>query len=98
MRNYFKLNSVRAAVVGFATGLVLSVGYIMSGGSSVWPPRWASILFSPGFAAGFFVYNHVSDDNIIPATIGCLTVAITYAIIFGLLFAVFQRWSRRNDS
>jgi len=94
--NYLKLNSVRAAVVGFAVGLVLSVGYLVSGHVTIWPPLWASVLFFPGYVAGAFAYRHVSDDNIIPATIGCLAVAITCAIIFGLLFAVFQRWSRRN--
>jgi len=96
MRNYLKLHSVKAAVVGFAVGLVLPVGYLVSGHADIWPSLWATILFFPGYVAGAFVYHHVSDDNILPATIGCLAVAITYAIIFGLGFAVLRRLSRRN--
>jgi len=92
------MNIIRAGVVGFAVGLVLPVGYLVLGGSTAFfVPLWAEILFFPGFVTGNLVAERVNDSRVYE-TVGCLTVAITYAIIFSLLFAGFGRLSRRRDS
>jgi hypothetical protein len=108
-----RLTSMKAGTAGFVLGLVLSAGYILSceadyvlvcGGEFLKFPLWATVLFFPGFITGglvgeyFYEHVHWYAPFFFFEAVGCLTVAVTYGIIFGLVIAVFRRLWRRYTS
>lgn len=81
----------RAATWGFVAGLASSVAYLAAGGDTFWSiPLWADILFYTGFFTGTMVHFSLGPAYNAPEIIGCLTVAITYSLLFGLVFKVYQ--------
>lgn len=95
--HFMKLTPKRAALAGFTLGLVLSAGYLVSGGSTFFNvPLWASILFCTGFFVGTWTNFEITSQHNIPEIVGCLTVAVTYALLFGALFTLCQCAARKK--
>ena len=86
----------RASSWSFILGLASSVAYLAAGGSTFWSvPLWASILFYTGFFTGTMVQFSFGPTYNAPEIIGCLTVAMTYALLFGLISKVIEiLWKR----
>lgn len=86
----------RAASWGFILGLAASFAYLAAGGSTFLSiPLWANILFYTGFFTGTMVQFSFGPTYNAPEIVGCLTVAVTYALLSGLLSKVIQiLWKR----
>jgi hypothetical protein len=87
-------------VIGFGLGEVASATYLLCGGDYSWfAPRWASVLFFPGFVAGYQVYEGTKYSLSTAEVIGCLTVGVSYALLAaGLAYIVRLIQKRRTAS
>jgi hypothetical protein len=72
---------LRWALAGFGLGVVAASAYLLLGGEYVWNvPRWAYVLFYPGFLAGNAAYGRGwSQDT--SKVVGVLAVGLTYATL-----------------
>ena len=80
-----------ATLWGFAVGVLASSAYLLLGGEYlIFVPRWASIVFYPGFSAGYWVAEHwrVADDT--AKVIGVLAVGLAYALIAALTSLIWN--------
>ena len=89
-----------AALLGLSSGVLGGAGYLLLGGEYVFNiPRWASIIFYPGFFAGIWALDHLHVGVLVAQVIGVTAVGLAYA-----LMAVLARWiwlavtRRRNKS
>ena len=72
-------------LAGFGVGVVSATAYLLLDGQYLWGvPRWADIVFYPGFLAGFQVYKWGLSVAAAKA-VGVLTVGLAYALILLLL-------------
>jgi len=82
--NVKKLSSTQSRLValcGFVVGVTSGSAYLLLGGEYIASiPRWAEIIFYPGFFAGFRTFYMFHSEG--PAkVIGVLAVGLTYALI-----------------
>jgi hypothetical protein len=89
-------------LVGFASGVIASVLYLLSG---TWEwcfpkPEWAQVVFTPAIFAGLFVF--ISLGNVFPQMSGdlaeyishfvaVLTMGLVYGLLVTLVFTVKRR-------
>jgi hypothetical protein len=86
----------RAAIGGFIAGLASSTAYLAAGGDTFLSiPPWAEILFFTAVFVGTWTHFTFGPEYNVPEIVGCLTVAITYALVFGLAFAAYLRLQAR---
>ena len=86
----------RAALAGFAVGVFSAAAYLLLGGEYLLEvPRWARIVFYPGFVAGDQAYQWVQQETI-AKVVGVLTVGLTYALIGAVLGCVRPGYRRRQ--
>ena len=91
---------VLAALIGFAVGILSGAGYLLLGGEYIFNiPRWASIVFYPGFFAGFWTYDHCHVSVLVAQVIGVIAVGLAYALMAALarwIWLAISQW--RNKS
>jgi len=105
---FAKSSISRVTVVGFISGLVISVAYIVFTRDPfpLFPPTWAAIIYYPGLVAGwcsamFFERTlHLSLSAYIYTAIGCIAEGLACAAIsifaaFGVAF--FRRLPSRTS-
>ena len=85
----------RWALAGFGLGVVAASAYMLLGGEYlVFIPRWAEIVFYPGFLAGFQVYEWGLSQEA-SKVVGVLALGLAYAaaVVFVRLawFAIKHR-------
>ena len=87
------------AAVGFALGITLPSAYLLLGGEYfLFIPRWAYIVFHPGFLMGNAVYDWGLRQEA-SKVVGVLTVGLAYATLAVLArFAWFARKHRRQPA
>jgi hypothetical protein len=67
---------------GFVGGGLAAMTYLLLGGSYFGTvPKWASIIFYPGFLAGFNFYEHVTHSILSAQVVGCVAVGLSYGIL-----------------
>jgi hypothetical protein len=72
---------VSCALVGFGIGVGSATAYILMGGEYLLDiPRWASVVFFPGFLVGFKV-NAWGLDKDVSRFVGVLAVGLAYAAL-----------------
>lgn len=77
-----------AVISGFVVGVAAASAYLLAGGSYfLFIPRWASIVFFPGFWAGNWAANHCGLSIGACKVIGVTAVGLAYAAI-----AVLAHW------
>jgi hypothetical protein len=70
----------RWALAGFGLGVVAASAYLLLGGEYlVFIPRWAEIVFYPGFLAGFQVYEWGLSQEA-SKVVGVLALGLAYAV------------------
>ena len=75
-----------AALTGFAAGVTGASAYLLSGGVYfLFVPRWAQIVFYPGFFMGFWAYEHLQAGEFCAKVVGVLSVGLAYAVAAVLL-------------
>lgn len=79
-----------AAAIGAAVGSGGGWAYLLSGGSYLNVPQWASIVFYPGFVAGNWAYAHWDVGVNTAINIGVVTVGLAYALIAMLANLAWQ--------
>lgn len=88
-----------AASLGFAVGVVSGTAYLLLGGIYFFNvPRWAAVLFYPGFVTGYWVYDHWNLREHTSKIVGVLAVGLTYALLGALLRWVAMRLRQRRDN
>jgi hypothetical protein len=88
-----------AALIGFAIGVLGGAGYLLLGGDYFFNiPRWASIVFYPGFFAGFWTLDHLHVGVLVAQVIGVIAVGLVYALLAALARWVWNAlWRRRRN-
>jgi hypothetical protein len=72
-------------LVGFGVGVICATSYLLLGGEYFWNiPRWADIVFYPGFLAGRQAY-HWGLSVPVSKVVGVLAVGFAYALLAVLL-------------
>ena len=73
-----------AALIGFCVGVVSAAAYLLLGGEYfLSTPRWADIVFYPGFAAGFKAYDLCRSEPV-AKIVGVIAVGLAYGLLAGL--------------
>jgi hypothetical protein len=84
-------------LAGFGLGVIAASAYLLLDGEYLWNvPRWANVVFYPGFLAGFQAYQWGVS---VPASkvVGVLAVGLAYAVLTALArFAWFALKHRRQ--
>jgi hypothetical protein len=81
------------SLVGFGLGILSSGAYLLLGGDYFWSvPRYARLLFYPGFAAGYRAYEWGLSESV-SEVVGVLVVGIVYGLTAFLL-----AWACRIDA
>lgn len=105
MNSFFKRFGIRVPVFGFAAGFIAAAIYVFLGGNTfLFVPRWAFIIFYPGFWTGGITYAFVDDafpDGFaywLGVAIGCVTVGMFYSVLAsGIAFAVTRVQPNADD-
>jgi hypothetical protein len=88
-----------AALLAFGAGGLGGTAYLRLGGEYLINiPPWASIVFYPGFFAGFWAFDHWHVGVGFAQAIGVLAVGLAYALIAALarwIWITVKRW--RNN-
>jgi len=72
---------LKAFLIGVMAGLISSGLYILVGGGTwLFIPKWAWILYLPGFLAGFSWFEHYGSITL-AHFVGWVTVGISYGIV-----------------
>ncbi len=80
--------------MSMGAGAFGSSAYLFLGGEYIFNiPRWASAIFFTGFAAGNRAVNLGMGENGAKA-VGVITVALTYALIAVLAYAIWLAMKR----
>ena len=80
--------------VGFSVGVLAPTIYLLFGGSDFWDvPRWATVLFYPGFWTGYYVHENIVHSKEVARVAGCITVGVSYGGI-----ALLSAWTTRKLS
>jgi len=89
---------LRWALTGFGLGVVAATAYLLLGGHYfIFIPRWATIVFYPGFLVGNAVYKWGLSQEA-SKVVGVLTVGLAYAALAALArFAWFSLKRRRSS-
>jgi hypothetical protein len=83
-----------AALMGFLVGVLGGAAYLLSGGICFFDvPLWSSIVFYPGFIAGYLAW-HLGEG--VAKVIGVLVVGLVYALIAALARWIWITVKRRN--
>jgi hypothetical protein len=92
-------NSQWPAAAGFALGITLASAYLLLDGRYFLSiPRWAHIVFYPGFFVGYTTYDLGLSQNISIA-VGVFAVGLAYAALAVLVrFAWFALKLRRQSA
>jgi hypothetical protein len=73
------------SLAGFGLGVLSSSAYLLLGGNYISSiPRYADLLFYPGFAAGFRVYGWGLRESM-SKVVGVLAVGLAYRLVAFLL-------------
>ena len=87
-----------AALIGFVAGVLGGAGYLLLGGDYFYNiPHWASIVFYPGFFAGFWTYDHLHVGVLVAQVIGVIAVGLAYALMAALARWIWLAVSRRRN-
>ena len=86
---------LRWALAGFVAGVASSSAYLLLGGDYfLFVPRWAYIVFYPGFVAGIAAFD-LGLRQEAPKVVGVMVVGFSYGTLFALVrfawFAVTRR-------
>ena len=85
-------------LAGFGLGGGAAWAYLLLGGEYAWNiPRWALIVFYPGFLAGFKVNEWGGSKNF-SIIVGIVTVGLAYALIALLVRVVWLAWMQKKRS
>jgi len=85
-------------VVGFGVGVVSATAYLLLGGKYfLFIPRWASIVFYPGFFVGNAVYDWGLSEEA-AKVVGVIAVGLAYGLLAGLARLVWFTLKRRRQS
>lgn len=91
-----QLSVLPAPAVGFSLGCVAATAYLSLDGRVIYGiPRWAEIVFYPGFVAGFRV-NEWGLSVGASQVVGVFAVGLSYAVLALLATFVWKRWARIN--
>jgi len=72
---------VPSGLAGFGAGVASATAYLLLGGEYFWSiPRWADIVFYPGFLAGSQAYRWGLSEPT-SKVVGVLAVGLTYAAL-----------------
>ncbi len=86
----------QAFYVGVMIGLIASWLYLLTGGSTFLSvPKWAEIVFYPGFFAGFYFYNLFRAESL-AILFGSLTVGLFYGIVFVVILSLWKLFAHRK--
>ena len=85
------------ALTGFGVGVSSVTAWILLDGSILFTPRWASVVFFPGFLAGFKV-NGWGLGELASAVVGVLAVGLAYAALAILARFTWFALQRRRRS
>lgn len=84
------------SAVGFSLGCVAATAYLLLDGRIIYGmPRWAEIVFYPGFVAGFRL-NEWGLSVGASQVVGVFAVGLSYAVLALLATFVWKRWARIN--
>jgi hypothetical protein len=86
------------ALAGFGVGVVSASAYLLLGGEYfLFIPRWAEIVFYPGFLAGNTAYKwRLSQEAC--KVVGVLAVGLAYATLAALARFVWSAFKHRRLS
>lgn len=97
-RNLILPGAVWWASAGFGLGVSAGAAYLVLGGEYIWNiPRWANVVFYPGFQAGFQV-NHWGLSNEASKVVGVLVVGLAYAVLAALLGLLWFALNHRRQA
>ncbi len=89
---------VRWALAGFGVGVGSATAYLWLGGDTFWNvPRWATIVFYPGFTAGDQAYRW-GLRKVGLVVVGVLAVGLAYAVLAALARCAWFAFQRRRES
>ena len=89
---------VRWASAGFGVGVVSATTYLLQGGDYfLFIPRWAEIVFYPGFRAGTAAYDLGLRQGA-AKVVGVLAVGLAYAALAALAWFVWSALKHRRLS
>lgn len=92
MKQLLTRRNLYPAITGFLLGALASTLYLLAGGEEGYGfdavPRWAFIVFFPGFLAGNAFYEYVTSDLTLAKVIGVIAVGISYAVFAVLITAL----------
>ena len=81
--------------LGFLVGVLAPSFYLLFGGSDFWNvPRWAVVLFYPGFWTGFYLHENIIHSRAAAHVVGCITVGICYGGIALIAARATRKLSR----
>lgn len=85
-----------AAIIGMGVGVLAGSAYLLSGGEYIVNiPRWASVVFFTGFAAGNQAANSGMGEGA-AKIVGVAAVGLTYAAIAVLIYLVWHLVKRKE--
>ncbi|HOY59859.1 MAG TPA: hypothetical protein PK640_17215 [Verrucomicrobiota bacterium] len=89
---------LRWALAGFGLGAVSATAYLLLGGEYfLFIPRWAEIVFYPGFLAGNAAYKwRLSQEA--SKVVGVLAVGLVYAALAALVRVAWSAVKHRRAS
>jgi len=86
------------ALAGFGVGVVSASAYLLLGGEYfLFIPRWAEVVFYPGFLAGTAAYDLGLRQNA-PKVVGVLAVGFAYAMLAALACFAWFAFKHRRPS
>lgn len=89
-----RVSALLASSVGFSLGSVAATAYLLLDGRVIYGiPRWAEIVFYPGFVAGFRV-NAWGLSVGASQVVGVFAVGLSYAVLALLATFVWKSWAR----
>lgn len=89
-------SALLASSAGFSLGCVAATAYLLLDGPVIYGiPRWAEIVFYPGFVAGFRV-NEWGLSVGASQVVGVFTVGLNYAALALLGLFTGRMWRRRR--
>jgi len=87
-----------AALIGFGVGGFSAAAYLLLGGDYfISTPRWADIVFYPGFVAGFKAYDLCRSEPV-AKIVGVIAVGLAYGLLAGLGRLAWQKIRNCRES
>lgn len=84
-------------LLGLLIGVLAPTIYLLAGGSEYFTaPRWATVVFWPGFFAGYNWHEHVMRDVMAAKVAGCIANGVAYALVFLAVVRLKEKFLRNS--